>query len=76
MPKFWKKFFFYNKDLFNVKTQVKTYAKVFLNHMACIEVKIRQAQFFSKILVVRVSTATRGFDNFFAAGTEFRVIYQ
>ena len=33
-------------------------------------------QFFSIILVVRVSTATRGFDNFFAAGTKFRVMYQ
>ena len=44
--------------------------------MACIEVEIRHDQFFSIILVVRVSTATRGFDNFFAAGTEFRVMYQ
>ena len=44
--------------------------------MACIEVEIRHDQFFSKILVLRVSIATRGFDNFFAAETEFRVMYQ
>ena len=44
--------------------------------MACIEVEIRHDKIFSKILVLRVSTATRGFDNFFAAGTEFRVMYQ
>ena len=44
--------------------------------MACIDVEIRHEQSFSIILVVRVSTATRGFDNFFAARTEFRVMYQ
>ena len=44
--------------------------------MACIEVEIRHDQFFSIILVVRVSIATRGFKYFFAAGTEFRVMYQ
>ena len=52
-----KKNFFYNKDLFIVKTQVKTYAEEFLNHMACIGVEIRHNQFFSKILVLCVSTA-------------------
>ena len=36
IAKILKKKFFYNKDLFIVKTQVKTYAEVFFNHMACI----------------------------------------
>ena len=49
---------------------------MFSTHIACIEVEIRHEQSLSIILVVRVSTATRGFDNFFAAGTNFRVIYQ
>ena len=44
--------------------------------MACIEVEIRHDKFLSKIFVLRVSTATWGFDNFFAAGTEFRVMHQ
>ena len=44
--------------------------------MACIEVEIGHDKIFSKILVLRVSTATRGFDDFFAAGAEFRVMYQ
>ena len=30
---------------------------------------------FSKMLVLRVSTAARSFDNFFAAGTKFTVMY-
>ena len=71
-----KKIFFYIKDLLSIQTQVKTYAEVFLNHMACIEVKIRNDQFFSKILVVRVSTATLGFDTFFVAETKLRVMFQ
>ena len=63
-----KNFFFCNKDLFIVKTQVKTYAEVFLYHMACIQVEIRHDQFFSKILVLRVSTDTRSFDNILQLG--------
>ena len=38
----------------------------------CIEVEIRRDQFFSKIMVLRVSTDTRSFENFF---TQFRVMY-
>ena len=71
-----KKIFFYNKNLFILKTQVKTYAEVFLNHMACNEVEIRQDQFFSKILGTSRIDSYTGFDIFFAAGAEFRVMYQ
>ena len=35
-----KKKVFYIEDLFSIKTQVKTYAKVFVSHMACILVGI------------------------------------
>ena len=39
--KFWKKkFFFYIKNLFSIKTKVKTYAKVFVEYKACILVGI------------------------------------
>ena len=38
-PQFWKNFF-YIKDLFSIKTQVKMYAKVFVKHIACILVEI------------------------------------
>ena len=71
-----KKNFFYNKDLFIVKTQVKTYAEVFSNHMVCNEVEIHHDKFFSIILVLRVSTPTGVSHNFNAARTQFRVMYQ
>ena len=35
-------------SVFSIENQVKTYAKVFLNHMACIQVEIRNNQFFFK----------------------------
>ena len=37
-----------HKQKFSIKYQAKTYAEVFLNHMAGNEVEIRHNQFFSK----------------------------
>ena len=76
MAKISKNFFSTSKNYLVLKFKLIDRLKCFSAICHVIRLKFFMIIFSSKILVLRVSTPTRVLDNFYAAITQLRVMYQ